>query len=292
MWDYTFSNSLDVASNETPVLLSEKPLNPKQDREKMIQMMFEAYDVPAVYLMIDAVLSLYATGKTNGLVYSVGEGVAHSVPVKEGYAIPEAVQRLDLSGCDMTNYLKKLLCERGYTFATDAELDTVRDIKEKLCYVALNFDREMRKAETDSSLESNYQLPDGTVITIGSERFRCAECLFNPSLLGMDNEGIAGMIFGSIKKCDDGIQKQLFENTVLAGGSTLFEGMAARVKKELVALSRKTVNVIAPAQRKDSAWIGGSILAGLSTFKEICITNQEYNEEGPSVVHRKCPTSK
>ena len=293
MWSYTFRNSLRVASEETAVLLTEKPLNPEKNREKTIQIMFETFNVPAAYLSIDAVLSLYAAGKTDGIVYSVGDGVAHSVPIKDGYAIPEAVLRLDLSGCDMTDYLQKMLSERGYSLATDTDYEIVREMKEKLGYVALDFDQEMETAESDSSLERSYQLPDGTLITIGSERFRCAESLFRPSLIGMDNEGIAGMIFGSVTRCNADIQKQLLANTVLAGGSTMFDGMAARLEKELIALAPEdsTINIIAPPERKHSAWIGGSILAASSTFKDMWITSQEYSEEGPSIVHRKCPSS-
>jgi actin-related protein len=273
VWHHTLYSELRVSAEEHPILMTEASLNPKQNREKMTQIMFEVFNVPALYVVLDS-----------------GDGVSHTVPIFEGYAIPHAVQRILLSGRDMTEHLRKLLLAKGYNFTTPAELEVVRDIKETFCYVVGDFDAAEKEAKESHSCEKNYELPDGRKILIGKERFECPEILFQPQKAGMQLEGIHNYCFDSVMKCDTDVRKDLFQNIILSGGSTLFEGLAERMWTEIhnLAPTNGRIKVMAPPERKYSVWLGGSILASLSTFQTMWITKGEYDESGPNIIHRKC----
>ncbi|CAJ0830263.1 3608_t:CDS:10 [Entrophospora sp. SA101] len=284
IWRHTFDNELCVAPEERPVLLTETPLNPKSNREKMTQVIFETFNVPAFYVAIQAVLALYAGGRTTGIVLDSGDSVTHAVPIYECYALRHGIIRLDFAGHDLTNYLMTIFMERGYSFSTTAERELVNDVKEKLCHVSLDFEHDMLDSVP---LERSYELPDGQIITIGNERFRTPEALFQPSLLGNLATGIHETIHDSIAKCDVDIRKNLYGNIILAGGSTMYSGISDRMHKEITKIAPPTmkVKIFAPPERKYSIWIGGSILASLSTFDQMCISKEEYDEYGPSIIH-------
>ncbi|XP_073150397.1 actin-97-like isoform X1 [Henckelia pumila] len=287
IWHHTFYDELHVAPEEHPILLTEAPFNPKNNREKMTQIMFETFNTPAMCVAIPGVLSLYASGRKTGIVLDSGHSLSHIVPICDGYPLHDAISCLDLGGRDITvNLMRIFNPPTSFTMQTDI----MAHVKEKLAYIALDYEQELEMSKTSSFVETNYETPDGRMITVGSERFRSPEILFQPSMIGMKDARIHESTYSSIMKCDEDIRKDLYGNIVLSGGSTMFPGIAERMSKEITALapSSMNVNVVAPPERKYSVWIGGSILASLSTFQQMWITKAEYNEYGPSIVHKKC----
>ena len=287
IWDHTFTNELRVTPEEHNVMLTEAPINPKHNREKMAQIMFETFNVQGLYIAIQAVLSLYSAGKFTGIVCDSGDGVTHMVPIYDGYSLPHCVLRMDLAGRDITDHLIKILNEVNVSLTTSAEREIAKDIKEKVCYIALDPETEINEVK-----EMSYEMPDGTVIKVKDQRFRAPEILFHPEQCGKEPGGVDQKCFDSINKSDIDVRKDLYQCIVLSGGTTMFSGLPERLTKEIKALApesmKNNVKVIAVPERKYSVWIGGSILSSISTFGCMWITREEYNESGPQVVHRKC----
>ena len=272
-------------------MLTEIPNNPKANREKITQIMFEEFNVPSFYLANQAAMALYASGRTTGIVLDSGYGTTDCVAINEGVVLSDSALRNELTGGDLSEYLVKLLNENGlngHSFTTSAEREWVRDIKEKVCCVALDYAEEMKKEE--SSVE--YELPDGQVVNIKSERFRCAEALFQTNMIDADKHylGIHEHLYQSINKCDANVRKELYSDIVLSGGSTLFAGIEDRLLSEMTKLAPKDVvcKIIAPPDRKYSVWIGGSIFGSVRTFNDMWISKELYDECGAGIVHRMC----
>ncbi|KAF9174830.1 Actin-2 [Entomortierella chlamydospora] len=278
IWQYIYSDELKTMSEEHPVLLTEAPLNPMRNREMAAQIFFETFNVPALFTSIQAVLSLYSSGRTTGVVLDSGDGVTHSVPVYEGFAIPHAIQRVDIAGRDVTEHLQLLLRKAGYHFHTTAEKEVVRIIKEKTCYLPLYPAKEEKDA---GEKKEDFMLPDGNMIKLGTERFRAPEILFNPEIIGQEYPGIHQVVVDSISRSDMDLRKSLYTNIVLSGGSTLCKGFGDRLLQEVKKLALKDIKIkiSAPPERKYSTWIGGSILASLSTFKKMWVSAEEYQED-------------
>ena len=270
---HTFYNELCVGPEEHPLLLTEPPLNPTANREMLMQIVFETLNCPATYFSLQGVLSVYAAGRCDAIVLDIGEGVTHTLPVVQGYVFSDAIKRKEIAGCDLTGYLMKLLTQGGLSFTTSADREIARDMKEKLCYVADDFDKETVVARSSSSVEKSYTLPDGKVVVVGEERFRCPEALFNPLLLQRESDGIHEFVYNAIQSCDIDVRSGLLSNILLSGGSTMFQGLQERLNKEIEALapSNALVKVVALPERKYLVWIGGSILASLSSFQPMWI---------------------
>ncbi|KAF2458648.1 alpha-centractin [Lineolata rhizophorae] len=292
IWQYVYSEELKTVSEEHPVLLTEPPLNPRQNRDIAAQILFETFNIPAMYTSIQAVLSLYASGRTTGIVLDSGDGVSHAVPVFEGFAMPNSIRRIDVAGRDVTEHLQTLLRKSGYVFHTSAEKEVVRMIKEKTGYVALDPTKEEKEwASTSRGMENKmveYTLPDGNRLKIGPERFRAPEILFNPELIGLEYPGIHQIVVDAINRTDMDLRKSLFGSIVLSGGSTLTKGFGDRLLHEVqrLAVRDMRIKIFAPPERKYTTWAGGSILAGLSTFKKMWVEKEEW-QENPDIIHTK-----
>merc|ERR1712160_207994 len=241
VWHHTFYNELRVSPNEIKgVLLTEAPRQPKANREKMVQIMFETFEVQNIYVAIQAVMSLYSAGRTTG-------------PVFEGFSLPHAVERMEIAGRVLTTYLQKLLLEAGHNFTSAAELEIVREIKEELCYVAQDYAAEKEQCSKNAEQDKQYTLPDKAVITVpGSVRIGAPELIYQPNLNGMSCKSVDALAWASVSASDIDVRRELCKNIIMSGGSTVYEGMADRLKQELVnrAPSGAEIRVVAAADRK------------------------------------------
>ncbi|CAG8603108.1 1057_t:CDS:2 [Ambispora gerdemannii] len=291
IWQYAFTHKLEVIAEEHSVLLTEVSLNPREKRERAAMIMFETFNVPSFYLAIQAVLALYAIGLRSGTVLNSGHGITHVVPVYEGASISHGFQGIQVTGHDLDTYLATLLLERGHSLNTTADHEILQLTKEAVCFVSQDYEKAIGNPEEWNNFETTHELPDGKIIVVNNERFRVPEALFKPKLLGLEDLGIHEAIAKSVSLCDVELQKLLMENIVLAGGSTLFPGVVERLHKELDILMPPTLHakskILAPEERKNSAWLGGSIVAALSTFQDMCISKAEYEEVGAFLVNRK-----
>jgi actin, other eukaryote len=267
IFNHTFYEELRVSPDEQPILLTEALLNPKVNREKMTQIMFETFNVPCMYIAFQPVLSLYSAGRTTGLVCESGDGGTQTVSIYEGFLVKPGFDRVQIAGRYLTNYLGKLITERGYYCKTSSVFEIVRDIKEKLCFVTLDYAAALKESYNTSTFEKKHEMPDGQMITRGSERFRCTEYLFRPlEMNGKDYPGIQELCFNSINECDFEFRRDLYQNIILSGGNTMYEGLSERLLQEIENRAPKSinVNVIASPDRRFAAWRGGSVLASLS----------------------------
>ncbi|KAJ6257307.1 Actin-2 [Drechslerella dactyloides] len=289
VWQYVYSDELKTLSEEHPVLLTEAPLNPRANRDMAAQIFFETFNVPALFTSVQAVLSLYASGRTTGIVLDAGDGVSHAVPVYEGFSIPSAVRRIDVAGRDVTEHLQTLLRKSGAVFHTSAEKEVVRLIKEKTSYIALDPKKEEKEwAGGGVGKIEDYKLPDGNILKLGAERFRAPEILFDPEIIGLEYQGIHQILVDAIKRTDMDLRKSLYGNIILSGGSTLTKGFGDRLLAEIrrLAVKEMKIRITAPPERKYSTWIGGSILAGLSTFRKMWVSIDDWHEN-PEIIHTK-----
>ena len=249
----------------------------------MAEILFDKLDVYGIYIAIGETLALYAEGRTSGMVLTSGHGVTCSVPIYDGYCLKHAIQRLDITGEDCTEYLLKLLAGNGYCL----KRNDAQEIKETLCYVAFDYDAELKKLD---ECKVEYPLPDGNVITIDSERFKTPEIMFNPQQIGLEENGVHNLVYDGVMQCDIDLRKDLMKNIVICGGNLMYDGIGKRLKKEVSKLAENTlnckVNVIESSHRKYSQLIGGSVLTAMPSFEEKWITKEDYEEYGAQILYQ------
>ncbi|KCV71634.1 actin-like protein 2-A [Fonticula alba] len=294
VWKHTFEDVLKIDPRDSKILLTEPAMNPLRNRELMVKTMFEKYQFHSVHVAIQAVMTLYAQGLQTGVVVDSGDGVTHIVPVYQGYQLPHLTKRLDVAGRDITRYLIKLLLLRGYTFNRTADFETVRQIKESLCYTGYDLELENRLSQETTVLVEPYTLPDGRVIRVGSERFQAPEALFQPSLIDVESVGIAEQLFNCIQGADIDLRTEFYRNIVLSGGSTMYPGLPSRLEKEVKQLyltrvlnndverlSKFRIRIEDPPRRKHMVFLGGAVYAEIIKNSESSwMTRREYEEEG------------
>ncbi|KAJ9102346.1 Actin- protein 2 [Naganishia friedmannii] len=294
LWDYTFHEKLKTETRGRKVLLTEPPMNPKSNRQRMCEVMFEEYGFGGVYVAIQAVLTLYAQGLATGVVVDSGDGVTHVVPVYEGFALPHLTRRLDVAGRDVTRYLIKLLLMRGYAFERTADFETVRKIKEELCYMSYDLALDKKLSEETTVLVENYTLPDGRVIKVGSERYEAPECMMQPHLVDVEQPGMAELLFQTIQAAAVDTRTELYKHIVLSGGSSMYPGLPSRLEKEMKQLyltrvlggdasrlQNFKIRIEDPPRRKHMVFLGGAVLADImKNREEFWVTKAEYEEQG------------
>jgi len=291
VWHHTMYRELTVIPEETPMLMLDSPTKPK-DREEMASILFENLAVPAFYSMMQAVAAMIGSARTYGMVLDSGHGITHAVPVYEGAALQHGIGTHEIAGQDIELILSQLLQNNR---VTNVPPSAIAEMKEKLCFVPLDYDKEIAAAKTEPA---TYNLPDGRTITLQDERFAAAEILFNPSVCDMYNVGplqsslpLPNVIGESLHALDQEVRKKLWSTLVLAGGTTLTQGYVERLERELPAVLPHGCNmqIIAPEPRKYAPWMGGSIAASTDLFQsQMWIRLSEYNEHGPSILQRRC----
>ncbi|XP_036137497.1 actin-like protein 9 [Molossus molossus] len=288
IWRHLLEHDLCVATQDHPLLFSDLPFSPSTNREKLVEVAFESMHSPAMYVASQAVLSVYAHGRVNGLVVDLGHGVTSTVPVFQGYHLPHATERLDLAGTHLTAFLAEMLLGSGLPLGQQ-DLDIVEDIKHRYCYVASDFQKEQARPELEC--RQSLKLPDGQMVTLGKELFQCPELLFSPpEIPGLSPVGVPAMAKRSLNKVPPEVRADIAQNVLLCGGSSLFTGLEDRFRKELLHSLPSEAHVVVVAQptRNFSVWIGGSILASLCSFQSCWVLREQYEEQGPHIVYNKC----
>lgn len=281
IWYYSFYSELRIAPEETPTIQIESPIVTSREREKLIQIMFETFSVPCLYVSQTGPLALEYLNKSIGIVIDFGHESTNIMPVYNGILIRHAVKSLPLGGKDITDYLIHL---NNLNNNYDEIFPYFNEFKENYSYVSRNFQNECEIARFSHNIEKDLELPDGNLFSFGIERSTCTEILFQPNLFQCNSKGITDLILDCINECDESIRKDLKNNVVLIGSTSLCSGLEERLKMELGFDFRIT----RPLHPQFIGCLGGTKLSMSPEFMHKWIGKEDYDEHGPCVIHKKC----
>lgn len=297
-------------------LLTEPPLNTPENREYTAEIMFESFNVPGLYIAVQAVLALAASWTSRqvgdrtltGTVIDSGDGVTHIIPVAEGYVIGSCIKHIPIAGRDITYFIQQLLREREVNIPPEQSLETAKAVKERFSYVCPDIVKEFNKYDSDpgkwikryESVNAITKQPFG--IDVGYERFLGPEIFFHPEFANPDfTTPISESIDFVIQNCPIDVRRGLYKNVVLSGGSTMFRDFGRRLQRDLkkmvearLKMSEELsggklkptpidVQVITHHMQRYAVWFGGSMLASTPEFYQVCHTKADYDEYGPSI---------
>lgn len=281
IWSQIFYKIMQIDPKGRDVMITKSSIT-ASSYEKAGEIMFETFDVHGLFVGVQETLALYGSGRTTGIVIDSGWDVTRVVPVYAGTALQHAQHSSPIGGRTLNEYLRRILSERCCDID---DMNQIRDIKEKMCYVAYEFNSEMTKSQTTNDIDASYES-----VSLSSERFRCPELLFRPHFNGLESDGIDHMVANAVKACDEELHTELLGNVVLSGGSMMFAGMAERLEKEISkqAPSGVAVKVSGKDDKTCAVWAGGSVLATMAAFPQMLVTKDEYSEVGKQVINMKC----
>ena len=297
VWEQAFAQ-LKVNAEETNILCTSPLFDPKENKERLMQSMFETFGAPGVWTCPAPVFELYAAGRENGVVVGSGAQGTYAVCIHEGLPDPRTMVRSEVAGDALTLHTQKVLQQCAGASAGAVDLATAKRAKETIGLCAPGPNGALPEGVKDSL----FELPDGKKIKVPvAQRCAIGEAIFEPSLVGVHEGGLAGLAAEAIRLRDrDGALESTehgkdgtdnwYASVVLAGGSTMFPNIDSRLTHELARKAPTPMRPVvhAPPERGNAAWIGGSILASLAVSGQIWISKEEYDENGPLIVHRKC----
>ncbi|KAL7714721.1 hypothetical protein QTN25_007809 [Entamoeba marina] len=286
IWYHTIYYKLKRAPGEHPVVLSHSHNTSQNDLKKTIQIMFESFDVPCLSSFLQEQLSMYSTGKSNGITVQCGESGCTIIPIIDGKANLKNKEVVNVTGNDMNDYFALSLIKNGLNINFQCNGPLITQQREQFCYVSQDYFNEIQHIQPKL-----YKLPDDSMLKIDDEMITCPEALFNPKVLNINDDGIHTSTIQVLSKYNNEISNELINNILLCGGNCMYNGCIQRFENEMLISTNKTIKTLQlpnDIQKQFSTAIGGSIISTLSSFEKYYILVDDYNEYGSNLVEVWC----